>query len=147
MVHPIKGYDLKTALNTRDSVFLNEMKYYSIPTLDKDPSQVILHIGTDNLRSSCSAEDIAADIIRLARDMKKDCNEINVSSIIGRRDKWNGKARSANDQLRNLCYSFDIGFLDYANINNNRDLNGGELHLNNDGVDKLFFNILDTIKS
>ena len=134
MVHPIKGYDLKTALNTRDFVFvksfggaiINEMKYYSIPTLDKNPSQVILHIGTNKLRSSCSAEDIAADIIRLARDMKKDCNEIIVSSIISRRDKWNGKARSVNDQLRNLCSSFDIGFLDNANINNNRDLNGGK---------------------
>ena len=94
--------------------------------------------------SSCSAEDIAADIIRLARDMKKDCNEIIVSSII-RRDKWNGKARSVNGQLRNLCSSFDIGFLYNANINNNRDLNGGGLHLNNDGVDKLFFNILDKL--
>ena len=87
---------------------------------------MVLQIGTNNLKSTSSAQDIAAKIIRLDRNMKKDWNEIIILSRISRRDKWNGKACCVNNELQNLCSSFDIGLLDTTNINNSKDLNRGE---------------------
>ena len=52
----------------------------------------------------------------------------------------------SKSELKRQCCNLNIGFLDNSNILKDRDLDRGGLHLNDDGIDKLFYNILDTIR-
>ena len=44
----------------------NDMKHYLMPTVDKSPQQIILHVGTNDLRDH-SPTVVAENIVDLAR--------------------------------------------------------------------------------
>ena len=52
------------------------MKSYVIPTKRFENDLVILHCGTNDLRSAKNPNDIAEEIIELALDMKTEENEL-----------------------------------------------------------------------
>ena len=73
-------------------------------------------------------------------------NDVIISGIIPRKDKWNEKAKDVNMKVRNDCLNLNIGFIDHNNINIERDLNkGGGVHLNRGGTGIFFANLLETV--
>ena len=126
------------------------MSHYVNPTIKRDPDIVVLHCGTNSLRDEESAEKIASDIADLAAKMKSDENEVVVSSIICRGDNLNEKAEKVNSTLLSLCQGLHLGYLDNSNINQEHLTYKGRfpgLHLNADGTNILFSNLVNSINS
>ena len=76
------------------------MKTYIQPPLKRDLDQVIIHVGTSDLRSSQDPETIAKNIIDIAKNSTTKKNEILVWSIVPRRDSLNDKGRQVNNILQ-----------------------------------------------
>ena len=121
------------------------MKSYVIPSKSFDNDLVILHVGTNDLRENKTAKQIATNIIELAIDMKTEKNEIMVSGIIARNDKYNVKGSEVNKFLISLCSTYNFNFIDNSNINVNH-LNTSGWHLNYNGTYVLGGNLVNAIK-
>ena len=93
------------------------MKTYIIqPPLKRDPDRVIIHVDTNDLRSSQDPETIAKTIIDIAKNSTTNKNEILVSSIVPRRDNLNGKGRQVKNILQKLCVENNFADLNHDNI-------------------------------
>ena len=157
MIKDIKHWDLvkscpnnKIFLKSFPGADISDMSHYVNPTIKRDPDIVVLHCGTNSLRDEESAEKIASDIADLAAKMKSDENEVVVSSIICRGDNLNEKAEKVNSTLLSLCQGLHLGYLDNSNINQEHLTYKGRfpgLHLNADGTNILFSNLVNSINS
>ena len=96
MVKKIDGYLLTSSISHRYIVkvrpFLSaktiDMVDYIKPTQrDFNPDVYLLHVGTNDLSSNKSPEQISLDILNLANSLKLDSNTIIVSSIVPRNDE------------------------------------------------------------
>ena len=96
MVKKIDGYLLTSSINHRYIVkvrpFLSaktiDMVDYIKPTQrDFNPDVYLLHVGTNDLFSNKSHEQISLDILNLANSLKLDKSTVIVSSIVPRNDK------------------------------------------------------------
>ena len=117
---------------------------YCKPTLRKDdPSNIILHTGTCDFKLEKEPEEIAEDIVKLAKSMKKKDNKITISKIIPRGDEFNDKVNDVNKKLEQLCIESNIDIISHNNINNKRHLRRGKVHLNNTGTSILARNYKD----
>ena len=54
---------------------------YIQPTLERAPSNVILHCGTNDLKTSTDREQIAENIMNLAKSMKIDKYNVIISEL------------------------------------------------------------------
>ena len=96
MVKKIDGYLLTSSINHRYIVkvrpFLSaktiDMVDYIKPTQrDFNPDVYLLHVGTNDLSSNKSPEQISLDILNLANSLKLDNSTVIVSSIVPRDDE------------------------------------------------------------
>ena len=124
---------------------IEDMVDYAKPTLRRAPDLIVLHAGTNDLRSQSSAKNIADDIMRLGLQMKSDLNGVMISSILYRADSLNAKGMEVNQILKAECERYNIVFIDNSNISKNH-LNGSGLHLNFKGTVTLANNFLRSIK-
>ena len=69
------------------------MYHHANAIMPFEPDLVILHVGTNNLCDSTSAENITDEIINLATKLGTDKNEIIISSITERRDCLRDKVK------------------------------------------------------
>ena len=95
--------------------------------------RVIIHVGTNDLRSSQDPETIAKNIIDIAKNSTTNKNEILVSSIVPRRDNLNGKGRQVNNILQKLCVENNFAYVNHDNIKPRKHCNYGGVHLNTAG--------------
>ena len=102
-------------------------------SLKRDPDQLIIHVGTNDLRSSQDPETIAKNIIDIAKNSTTNKNEILVSSIVPRRDNLNGKGRQVNNILQKLCVENNFAYVNRGNIKPRQHCNYGGVHLNTAG--------------
>ena len=58
-----------------------DMESYIQPTTERTPSNVILHCGTNDLKTSTDLEQIAENIINLAKSIKTDKNDVLISEL------------------------------------------------------------------
>ena len=93
-----------------------DMKAYIQPPLKRDPDRVIIHVGTNDLRSNQDPVTIAKNIIDIAKSSKINKNEILLSSIVPRRDSLNGKGRQVNNILQKLCIENNFVYVNHDNI-------------------------------
>ena len=109
------------------------------PTLrDINLDHIILHAGTNDLRTENTASQIAKATIDLAISLKNDDNTVTVSGIVPRLDDLNNKANEVNHRLVLMCKERNISFLsDDESIHPSKHLNGNKLHLNSNGI-KIF---------
>ena len=63
------------------------MKGYVKPTIRHNPDLIIVHAGTNDLRSGQTSKEIAEQFLNLANDIKTDSNEVIMSGITVRKDK------------------------------------------------------------
>ena len=110
-----------------------------------NPSMVILHGGSNNLRLNSTPEKIAAEIISLAHELKNEYNDVMISGITSRKDKYNDKAKLVNTKLKTLCDENLFEFIDNSNINAKQHLSYDGLHLNINGVIALGKNFCNAI--
>ena len=127
---------------------VQDMHYYVKPSQKQEPDTFILHIGTNNLRSNKTPQQIAEDIIELALKMKTGANDVIISSVINRGDNYSEKARSVNTSLQDLCQQYNFYLLDNSNIIR-KHLQGrghwGGIHLNESGTEILKQNFNEII--
>ena len=84
------------------------------PTFQGNTDKVILHSGTNNLRSTKEPLEIASNIIDLAKTCRENgCDGI-ISEVLLRGDRLNEKAQEVNAALHEL---FDSENLWIININ------------------------------
>ena len=119
-----------------------EMKSYIIPTLEQNPETIIIHSGTNDLKSDSSPEEIARDIINLTKSCKTQANKVILCSIVPRYDNLNEKTTRVNKCLKKECEARSICFIDHRNISPKHNCNRSGLHLNYSGTKKLIENIL-----
>ena len=109
------------------------------PTLrDINLDHIILHAGTNDLRTDNTASQIAKATIDLATSLKNDDNTVTVSGIVPRLDDLNNKANEVNRRLVLMCKERNISFLSHdESIDPSKHLNESKLHLNSNGI-KIF---------
>ena len=152
IVKEIKPFKMKRMLGN-DKLYVksfpgattSDMVDYCKPTLRRSPNITMLHAETNNLNIEGDPNTIANDIINLALDMKADVNEVNISSLITRNDKYNEKALKVNDCLKLKCSKYALGFIDNSNVTKVH-LNKGGLHLNFKGTVTLARNFMTHIQ-
>ena len=112
------------------------------PTLrDINPDHIILHAGTNDLRTENTASQIEKATIDLATPQKNDDNTVTVSGIVPRLDDLNNKAIEVNRRLVLMCKERNITFLSHdESIDPSKHLNKSKLHLNSGGI-KIFADI------
>ena len=121
------------------------MHSYAQPSKEFNNDLVILHCGTNDLRTEKEPLEIAKEVIELALEMKSTNNEVMVSGIVSRRYKLNDKSKEVNKLLQSLCISKKLLFIDNSNINPVYRLNNSGLHLNMRGSFTLGSNLVNAI--
>ena len=116
-----------------------------------NPKNIILLCGTNHINNDSDPQNIAGEIVELARSISKDCNSnVTVSGFVPRYGKLNEKVRSVNRLLRIYCRNMDMRFVGHENINPSKHLNRSGLHLNHLGTPILtarFLNVLNSLDS
>ena len=108
------------------------------------PHIILLHCGTNDLRTTKTAEDIAEELINLANTLKNEENEVAISSITVRNDNLQKKGLEVNKLLKSKCEHKSYTFCENSNITRGC-LNASGLHLNPYGTTTLANNFLKCI--
>ena len=138
MIKKVFGDKLSRQLDNKHHVVVRSfggaktrcMEDYIKPTVKLAPKQIILHCGTNNLRSNEDPETIAKNIMNLAKNIKTDTTKVAISGIISRRDTFNHKNKQVNQTLKKICEEENIPFISHHGINSRFHLNSRGLHLN-----------------
>ena len=109
------------------------MKDYIKPTISRKPDMVILHTGTNDLKSNQNPSDIANEIVNLAKNIKNSGTEVSISSLIPRGDRLSEKGKKVNKELQEKCTAENFAFILHKNINSKLDLFLDTLHPNKKG--------------
>ena len=106
---------------------------------DINPDHIILHAGTNNLRTENTVSQVAKATIDLRlSSLKNDDNTVTVSGIVPRLDDLNNKANEVSRHLVLMCREKNISFLSSEeSIDPSKHLNESKLHLNSNGI-KIF---------
>ena len=147
LVKDIKGWELsdesnKVVIKHFSGADSTDMESYLLPTKSRNPENIALHCGTNDLKKENSANEISNDIIEVALLCKSDSNNVLVSGIIPGSDRLNAKAIEVNRYLKNECRNRNICFIKNSNMNPKYDCNKSSLHLNYKGTNKLGDNFL-----
>ena len=156
LLKDIKAFKMRNALSSNEKIYIKsfpgatteDMKDYIKPSLKYNPDLVILHTGTNSLRSEKLPEGIADDIMKIALETKTDENDVAISGIIPRSDdmKLNAKGIQVNDFLKIKTSQYGFGFIANDNFKTNFHLNNSGLHLNFTGTNTFGNNLLNYIK-
>ena len=120
---------------------------YIRPSLRYNPDHIVIHCGTNDLKSNKDAAEIANEIIELANNAKTDSNAVTVSGIIPRRDALNDKVIKVNDLLKIKTSTNNLGLFENSNFIRETHLNKKGLHLNFKGTSILAKNLLHCINN
>ena len=91
MLKDVEAFKMREALGSKDKIYI--ITFSGATVQDMEYYIVIIHTGTNSLRTVNEADDITNDIINLAKSMKKESNEIMVYGIIPRRDRVDTKGK------------------------------------------------------
>ena len=115
------------------------MKDYLKPNLELSPDQVILHVGTNDLKSK-EPQQVAGSVVDLARQIENSSDAtVIISELVSRRDRFNEAVKTVNKQLKFYCRQNGWKFIQHQNISE-KELNKGGLHLNFKGNQQFFKN-------
>ena len=117
------------------------MHHYALPTIERNPDELIIHCGTNDLKSDTSAHQKALDIVNLSQLVNVETAVV-FSSLIHRNDELDPKVNEVNVELEKLCHERNIGFINNDNIKPDLHLNNSRIHLNKQGTALLAKNFL-----
>ena len=72
---------------------------------------VILHTGTNDLKSNQNPSDIANEIVNLAKNIKNSGRKVSISSLIPRGDQQSEKGKKVNKELQEKCTAANFAFI------------------------------------
>lgn len=123
----------------------SDMKHYLKPTLEKNPQQILLHVGTNDLRDQ-NPNVVVDNVVELARKIESETNaRIILSELVARSDNVsNDSVKTVNRKLKKFCNQNNWKLVQHQNITIN-DLNQSGLHLNNRGNNILFNNFVNCL--
>ncbi|CAB3997496.1 Hypothetical predicted protein [Paramuricea clavata] len=125
-----------------------DMKHYIMPTLEKKPDEIILHVGTNDLKTS-SAKTVVKDIMALKDFVVKTSprTKVTISELIVRTDDetLNNKIKQINTLLKQNCAADNTPLIEHSDVNNDC-LNQSGVHLNNKGTALFALSIINHIR-
>ena len=152
----VDGKQLHRSLQKSQSVLVkcfpgattSHMKHHVIPCMERQPDQVILHVGCNDIRSKDAPNTIAGRIVDLASDMQKEKTKVTVSALIPRNDsnELDEKTKAVNAELKQMCSQRNIDIIEHLNLNRNIHVNGN-VHLSRTGTSAFAGNISRYLKN
>ena len=135
-------------IRTFPGATVKDMVDYIKPSLRLQPAHIIIHVGTNDLKSS--------EVKTLSENISKLCDEIynfnpkidiTLSQIITRTDSpgINEKVAQLNNLLKGLCEARNLGIISHENIDE-RGLDRFGLHLNRSGSGIMARNLINCIQ-
>ena len=95
---------------------IRDMRSHVVPTIEKAPDQICLHVGTNDLKSS-TLNDVADVIIDLARQVEDTSEfEIILSELTARNDDYSDAVKAVNKRLKQFCQQNNWKLIRHANI-------------------------------
>ena len=101
------------------------------------PNVYISHVGTNDLPTYMTPEEISEKIITFSKHLKSEDNEVVVSSIVSRGNSYKEKVEAVNKVFKDTCTKENMHFICHNNINVKRHLNRSNLHVNDNGISAL----------
>lgn len=126
-----------------------DMKDHIKPLLRRNPDEIIIHVGTNSLRSSNTPRECAVELIDLAEAVSSESSAmISISGLINRSDDeaLARKVPDVNKVLKECCQQKNWGFVDHSNISRTSHLNRSGLHLNKKGTTRLAQNFINHLR-
>ena len=122
-----------------------DMKHYLKPTMEKHPQQILLHVGTNDLRDQ-NPNVVVDNVVELARKIESETSaRIILSELVTRLDDVSSDSvKTVNQKLKKFCNQNNWKPVQHQNITIN-DLNQSGLHLNNRGNNILFNNFVNCL--
>ena len=154
MLKGFNQYDMSKLMPNKEKIYvksfagatIEDMGDYVKPAMKYDPDLFVLHCGTNSLQGDKPPATIAENIIKLARNMKKENNDVIISGLVPRNDKLKVKCLQVNDYLKIKSAQVEIGFMDNSNLNKYSYFNPKGIHLNFKGSEALSRNFINAIK-
>ena len=142
IVQHVHGWELsdakqRVAVKSFSGSKTEDMADYLKPLMRKTPDEIIVHVGTNDVKDDTkSAEVVAAGILNLGNQIKDKLpnTKVSFSSLIVRKDKTSvlNKINNINVILKRVCDQNNWTYVDHNNIDYSC-LNRGGLHLNRKG--------------
>ena len=126
-----------------------DMKDHIKPLLRRNPDEIIIHVGTNSLRSSNTPRECAGELTDLAEAVSSESSAmISISGLINRSDDeaLACKVPDVNKVLKECCKQKNWGFVDHSNISVTSHLNRSGLHLNKKGTTRLAQNFINHLR-
>ena len=125
----------------------DEMQHFLNPLLNRRPSHVILHCGTNDLAQGSSCREVSERIIDLGKNIVNKGMTCSISMLTKRTDGLNPLVQQVNNLIeKGLKSESNIDFINNDTISEYH-LNSSGLHLNRKGDAALARNIIQYIKS
>ena len=80
------------------------------------PNVYISHVGTNDLPTDMTPEEISEKIITFSKYLKSENNEVIVSGIVTHGDSYKEKAEAVNKFLKDTCTEENMHFICHSNI-------------------------------
>ena len=146
MVSRIQGKDLgkavghKVVVKSFSGATTSAMSHYLKPNLELSPSEVVLHVATNDLKTR-DPKDVADSVVDLARQIETTCSaSVAISEIVCRKDTvLDQAAKAVNKHLKKYCNQNGWDLIQHQNISYD-GLNKGGLHLNFKGNEQFYRN-------
>ena len=138
-----KNADINIKIRKYPSATSTDMLDHIKPILRKEPDQIVIHAGTNDLTNDHSYLNNVKKISKMVRETCKN-TKLYFSSLICRTDMKDVDEMviKTNTHLENYCKQQNLDFIDNSNIKKS-DLNSRGLHLQKHGSSKLAKNFLD----
>ena len=155
ILRDVKQAKVSNALNARAYVKsfsgakIEDMQDYCKPILRKDPQDIVLHVGTNDIPGK-KVQEIVNGINQLCKQVQTTNPDakITVSELIMRDDNeaYKQKIIEVNEQLQNVFNNTNISILRHSNVDK-RGLDKYGLHLNQNGSSLLVRNFIQHLMS
>ena len=101
---------------------------------DFNLDHIMFHCGTNDLNTNRTPSQIAREIIDLILSLKSYKNKISVSLVTPRSNKLNNKAIEVNSRLVDMCFNWNIAYIDHSSSIRQNHIYQSKGHLNRYGT-------------
>ena len=135
-----KNADINIKIQKYPGPSSTDILEYIKPSLRKEPDQIVIHAGTNDLTNYHNYLNNVNKIVKMVKETCKN-TKLCFFSLICQTDlkDIDKKIRKTNTHLENYCNQQDVNFIDNSNIKKS-DLNSRGLHLQERGCSKLAIN-------
>ena len=137
------SHQSSTYVKTFPGATVEDMSDYVMPSLRRKPTEVILHVGTNDVKTS-EPREIAEGIVNLGLKIQNHCPDCNItiSSLILRADdNLDCKINEVNRIVNRFAKQYAWRTISHSNIKREH-LNASGLHLNVQGTKLLVKNLV-----